>query len=199
MKDKDGQIIESQTGKYESKIKLFTFTEDVNMFTDSIFVKTSRLKYESTGILPHSATVPMPGKTRICFLQMPDGMTEAGKCSFFNNNVHVMSDVQEGWSDSLYFYRNTMNVDMLGDAQVTDTSRNVSGLAGHISYVDSLARVTMTRTPAVVAEIEDQESGRDTVFFAQTPSYTIRYGCATWILWLWSMPLRGYRPWTSIR
>ena len=43
MKDKDGQIIESQTGKYESKIKLFTFTEDVNMFTEWIFVKTSRL------------------------------------------------------------------------------------------------------------------------------------------------------------
>ena len=47
MRDKDGQIIESQTGIYESKIKLFTFNEDVNMFTDSIFVKTSTLRYES--------------------------------------------------------------------------------------------------------------------------------------------------------
>ena len=104
-------------------------------------------------------------------------ITRGGEYSFFfNNNVHVMSDVQEGWSDSLYFYRNTMNVDMLGDAQVTDTSRNVSGLAGHISYVDSLARVTMTRTPAVVAEIEDQESGRDTVFFGADTLiyYTVR-------------------------
>ncbi|MCM1199321.1 MAG: hypothetical protein NC308_10585, partial [Clostridium sp.] len=41
MRDKDGQIIESYNGTYDSKIKTFTFTRDVNMFTDSIFVKTS--------------------------------------------------------------------------------------------------------------------------------------------------------------
>ncbi len=176
MKDKDGQIIESQTGKYESKIKLFTFTEDVNMFTDSIFVKTSRLKYESDRNLATFGYGTDAWKDEN-MLSANAGWYDRGReVFFFNNNVHVMSDVQEGWSDSLYFYRNTMNVDMLGDAQVTDTSRNVSGLAGHISYVDSLARVTMTRTPAVVAEIEDQESGRDTVFFGADTLiyYTVR-------------------------
>ena len=47
MRDKDGQIIESRTGTYDSKLKKFTFNEDVNMFTDSIFVKTKDLVYES--------------------------------------------------------------------------------------------------------------------------------------------------------
>ena len=47
MRDKDGQIIESRNGTYDSKIKIFTFENDVNMFTDSIFVKTRRLEYES--------------------------------------------------------------------------------------------------------------------------------------------------------
>ena len=47
MRDKDGQIIESDNGTYDSKIKTFTFKEDVNMFTDSIFVKTKSLVYES--------------------------------------------------------------------------------------------------------------------------------------------------------
>ena len=43
MRDKDGQIIESRNGTYESKVKKFTFNDDVNMFTDSIFVKTNVL------------------------------------------------------------------------------------------------------------------------------------------------------------
>ena len=47
MRDKDGQIIESNDGTYDSKLKTFTFSGDVNMFTDSIFVKTTHLKYES--------------------------------------------------------------------------------------------------------------------------------------------------------
>ena len=47
MRDKDGQIIESQRGTYDSKIKEFNFATDVNMFTDSIFVETTTLRYES--------------------------------------------------------------------------------------------------------------------------------------------------------
>ena len=47
MRDKDGQIIESRRGTYDSKVKKFIFDEDVNMFTDSVFVKTSNLVYES--------------------------------------------------------------------------------------------------------------------------------------------------------
>ena len=178
MKDKDGQIIESQNGKYESKIKLFTFTEDVNMFTDSIFVKTSWLKYESERNLATFGYSTDAWKDDN-MLSANAGWYDRGReVFFFNNNVHVMSDVQEGWSDSLYFYRNTMDVDMLGNAQVTDTSRNVSGLAGRIAYTDSSSTVTMTRVPAVLAEIEDQEqeSGRDTVYFGADTLiyYTVR-------------------------
>ena len=47
MRDKDGQIIESMDGTYDSKLKQFTFKEKVNMFTDSIFVKTNTLLYDS--------------------------------------------------------------------------------------------------------------------------------------------------------
>ena len=176
MKDKDGQIIESETGRYESKIKLFTFTDNVNMFTDSIFVKTSRLKYESDRNLAIFGAGTDAWKDEN-MLSANAGWYDRGReVFFFRNKVHVMSDVQEGWSDSLYFYRNSMNVDMLGNAQVTDTTRNVSGLAGRISYVDSVSRVTMTRTPAVVAEVEDEESGRDTVYFGADTLiyYTVR-------------------------
>ena len=164
MRDKDGQIIESETGTYDSKIKTFTFFRDVNMFTDSIFVKTTRLKYESDKNL---ATFGYGTNAwqETNMLSADAGWYDRGReIFFFRNNVHVMSETQEGWSDSLYFYRNTMNVDMFGNAQITDTTRNVSGVGGHISYTDSLSRVVMLRNPAVIAKT-DQNGQVDTVYF----------------------------------
>ena len=88
----------------------------------------------------------------------------ANEIFFFKNNVHVMSEDQEGWCDSLYFYRNTSNVDMIGNAQVTDTTRNIFGLAGRIEYLDSISKVTMTRKPAVISETQNKDKSLDTVY-----------------------------------
>ena len=70
-----------------------------------------------------------------------------------------------------------MNVDMFGNAQVTDTTRNVSAVAGHINYIDSLSKVTLLRKPAVIAKTE--ENGQvDTVYFgADTLIYYTKRMC----------------------
>ena len=47
MRDKDGQVIESLYGTYDSKAHLFVFNDQVNMYMDTTFVKTSRLEYRS--------------------------------------------------------------------------------------------------------------------------------------------------------
>ncbi|MDY6417535.1 MAG: OstA-like protein, partial [Bacteroidales bacterium] len=43
----DGQIIESDEGTYENARDMFNFNGNVNMFTDSIFVRTEQLRYDS--------------------------------------------------------------------------------------------------------------------------------------------------------
>ena len=163
MRDKDGQIIESVRGTYDSKIELFTFTENVNMFTDSIFVKTNSLTYDSPRNLATFGFNTNAWKDEN-MLSANGGWYNRGKeIFFFRNNVHVMSDSQEGWCDSLFFYRNTSDVEMLGNAQVSDTTRNVFGLAGRIFYLDSLSQVTMTRKPAVITET-DEKGVKDTIY-----------------------------------
>lgn len=164
MRDKDGQIIESRNGTYDSKIKRFTFDQDVNMFTDSIFVKTRSLVYESDKDLATFGSATDVWKEEN-MLSSNRGWYDRGReVFFFADKVHVMSEDQEGWSDTLYFYRNTSNIDMLGNAQVTDTTRNVFGLAGRIEYVDSLSKVTMTRKPAVISQTEEEDGSIDTLY-----------------------------------
>ena len=163
MRDKDGQIIESMSGSYDSKIKTFTFSEDVNMYTDSVFVKTTWLKYESDLSLATFGYNTHAWKDGDMLSSNAGTYDRSAENFFFNRDVHVMTDTQEGWCDSLYFNRTTMDVTMLGNAQVSDTTRSVHALAGRMDYVDSLSEVTLTRQPAVVAEVDD-ENGRDSVW-----------------------------------
>lgn len=164
MRDKDGQIIESRNGTYDSKIKTFTFTDDVNMFTDSIFVKTKSLVYQSDLNLATFGSATDVWKDENMLSSNRGWYDRGQEVFFFADKVHVMSKDQEGWSDSLYFYRNTSDVDMLGNAQVTDTTRNVFGLAGRIHYEDSLAKVTMTRQPAVISQTTEEDGSIDTLY-----------------------------------
>lgn len=164
MRDKDGQIIESRTGTYDSKLKKFTFNEDVNMFTDSIFVKTKDLVYESDLNLATFGHATDAWKDEN-MLSSNRGWYDRGReLFFFTDKVHVMSEDQEGWCDSLFFHRSTSDIEMLGNAQVTDTTRNVFALAGRIEYLDTLSKVTLTRDPAVISQTEEQDGTVDTVY-----------------------------------
>ena len=176
MRDKDGQIVESRNGTYDSKVKTFTFETDVNMFTDSIFVKTKDLKYESDLNLATFGRATNAWKDEN-MLSSESGWYDRGReLFFFTDMVHVMSQEQEGWCDSLYFDRITSGIEMLGNAQVSDTTRNVYGLAGRLEYVDSLAKVTMTRKPAVITQTENPDGSIDTVYLGaeKLVYYTIR-------------------------
>ena len=178
MRDKDGQIIESRTGTYDSKISTFTFENDVNMFTDSIFVKTNRLVYESDYNLATFGQRTDAWKEEN-MLSANAGWYDRGKeIFFFSKDVHVMSEDQEGWSDSLFFYRSTSDIEMLGNAQVTDTTRNVFALAGRIHYLDSISKVTLTRDPAVISQTEEEDGSVDTVYLGadKLVYYTLKKG-----------------------
>ena len=176
MRDKDGQIIESRDGTYESKIKRFTFENDVNMFTDSIFVKTKKLIYESDlNLATFGAGTNAWQEDNM--LSSEKGWYDRGREVFlFMDDVHVLTPDQEGWCDSLYFYRGPQDVEMLGNAQISDTTRNVFSLAGHVHYQDSLSKVTLTRDPAVITQTDEEDGSVDTVYLGaeKLVYYTVR-------------------------
>ena len=165
MKDKDGQVIESRTGTYDSKIKLFTFTDDVNMFTDSIFVKTTRLTYDTRRSYATFGFGTDAWKEDDMLSSDAGWYDRKRELFFFRDKVHGMTTDQEVWADSLYYWRLTSDVEMAGHAQLTDTTRSVFALAGHMHYIDSLARITLTRDPAVVGLTGETGTAVDTVWF----------------------------------
>ena len=163
MRDKDGQIIESTNGTYDSKTKVFEFVRNVNMYVDSVFVKTEYLTYYSN---EERATFDAPiyawQDDKMLFSGF--GQYDRGKEEFFfYNGVHALSQKQEMWADSLYFYRARNDVELRHNAEVLDTTRNVMAVADYMLYVYSLNRVTM-RENAAVAAITEQDSQKDTLY-----------------------------------
>lgn len=165
MKDTEGQVIESRTGTYDSKAKTFTFSDNVNMFTDSVFVKTTNLVYDSARNKA-SFGFGTDAWSEDNMLSSNAGWYDRNREIFlFRRDVHGMSDTQEGWADSLFYYRSTGDIELLGNAQVTDTTRDMSAVAGRMLYTDSLSRLVMTREPAVIGVVKSETAPPDSVYF----------------------------------
>ena len=165
MKDAEGQVIESRTGTYDSKAKTFTFSDNVNMFTDSVFVKTTNLVYDSARNTANFG-FGTDAWSEDNMLSSNAGWYDRNREIFlFRRDVHGMSDTQEGWADSLFYYRSTGDIELLGNAQVTDTTRDMSAVAGRMLYTDSLSRLVMTREPAVIGVVKSETAPPDSVYF----------------------------------
>ena len=164
MRDKDGQIIESLYGTYDSKAHLFVFNDQVNMYMDTTFVKTSRLEYRSdlsTAYFGYNTDMWQDDK----MLSANDGWyNREQELYMFRRQVHVLTQDRETWSDSLYYHRVPNDVEMLGHVELMDTTRNVYALAGRFEYTDSLSQVRMTREPAIMSVDEDKKGKRDTLY-----------------------------------
>lgn len=165
MKDAEGQVIESRTGTYDSKAKTFTFSDNVNMFTDSVFVKTTNLVYDSARNTANFG-FGTDAWSEDNMLSSNAGWYDRNREIFlFRRDVHGMSDTQEGWADSLFYYRPTGDIEFLGNVQVTDTTRDMSAVAGRMLYTDSLSRLVMTREPAVIGVVKSETAPPDSVYF----------------------------------
>ena len=163
MKDKDGQVMESRYGIYDAKAHLFTFNQDVDMYMDTTFIKTTRLEYRSdlsTAYFGYNTDMWQDDN----MLSADDGWYDRSReLFFFRQKVHLLTKDQEAWADSMFYYRARNDVDMLGDVELADTTRNFFALAGRFEYMDSLSRIKMTQDPAIMS-IAEEKGQRDTLY-----------------------------------
>ena len=162
-KDKDGQLIESVEGSYDSKIKNFSFFGDVNMYTDSVFIKTKSLDYNTGTSVAVFTTGTHAWREKNMLSANAGWYDHKTEVFTFTKDVHVMTENQEAWSDSLIYYRTPNNAEMFGNVELLDSGREVAAVAGYMQYIDSLQYIKMTRDPAVIAVTEDK-GVRDTVY-----------------------------------
>ena len=163
MRSSDGQIIESEEGTYSNALNLFTFRDNVNMYTDSVFVRTTALDYDSK---LQKALFVSP----IDFHKDDNMLSSEGgwylrddDLFFFTGNVHAITPTQEVWGDILYYSRPVNNITMLGNVQLQDTTRSVAAVSDYLLYEDSLSTLTL-RKKAAVALWSEKDGKVDTTY-----------------------------------
>ena len=142
MRDEDGNLIESLQGQYDGKMQTFTFERDVEFFSDTLFLKTSKLVYETNTEKARfdKATNLWRGEY---FLSADDGWynRKSGDV-FFDKNVYANDRDYEMWSDSLFFSRDSVSqyAELNRNVMVLDTASSAAFFGNKFTYQNDTIR-----------------------------------------------------------
>lgn len=166
MMDKDGSLIESQVGHYYAKSDLFVFKERVEMFSDSLFFVTDSMKYFS-----QKDIIEFDGKTngwydKYAIASGGGWYNRNNETFFFDRSVHVISDENEGWSETLFYDRNQEYTRMERRVEVVDTVNKSIVLGGKLDFWNEPRRAEVYQDPVIIMLQEQDGGGVDSVFIA---------------------------------
>jgi lipopolysaccharide export system protein LptA len=179
MKDKDGNVIEGKTGIYASRQKVFTFQENVQMFTDSIFLMTEKLDYISNERKAYFRDKTYVWRENGFVKALAGWYDTENEIVQFNDDVYIKDPDYELWADEVYYYRKEPRYEAYHNVQVLDTLHE-SAFVAHKAVIvtDSLNNHHMefTESPAVFYFGENEDHVKDSLFFASDSIrvYTVR-------------------------
>lgn len=176
MRNADGNLIESRNGEYRAADKIFSFKDNVQMFTDSVFIKSNKVGYNTVENKAYF------GKGTTAWQE--DNMLFANSGSFdresevfnFNRDSYILTKDQELWADTLVYYKPTGVATLIDDIQILDTVQKSFCFADWAQYNPEPMKIRLTRNPSV-AMYTVENGVRDTIFLAADTIdyYTINY------------------------
>lgn len=171
MRDSTGNIIESINGTYESKIDLFTFVDQVQMFSDSLFFVSDKIKYRTDLETAYFSENTMGWKNQNYLSSNGGWYNRSNETLYFDKEVYGQTKDYELWCDDLFFDRVANHSILRGDIQVTDTIDGAFIFGNHLESFNDPRSVTVTQKPIMVTLVEE-EGVVDSVFVAAD---TLRY------------------------
>ena len=168
MKDKDGNVIESRTGTYDAKEGLFTFDDQVELYMDSIEIKTHQLRYFNETERAHFGRNTYVWRDQ-GFLRADAGWYDRpSQLIYFSDHVFMFDPSYDAWADEVYYRQQDGAVDLLRNAQVLDSTNKSVYLGDHMQYLpatDSLSqRGYLTGDPSIIYYGENENHEIDTLY-----------------------------------
>lgn len=168
LKDKDGNVIESSNGTYDGKESLFTFEERVELYMDTIEIKSQTLRYFTEEGKAYFGKNTYAWKDN-GFLRADGGSYDRDqRIVHFSDHVFMFDPTYDAWADDVYYDQLTGAADLFQNAQVLDTTNKSIFLGDHLQYspaTDSLAdRGLLTGDPAIIYFGENENHVVDTLY-----------------------------------
>ena len=167
MKTQKGEIIEGDRGTYDSKTGIFTFEDNVEMFSDSLFIKTKRLDYNTNENKAYFGKVTHLWKQDAYMNGEYGWYAQDTGVVYFDSNVYINNPDYEAWCDTLYFYQHDSRGLMYKDVQLLDSLRNTFFVSdGAEVRFDSINNIyaTLFDDPACIYVGENEQHEVDSLF-----------------------------------
>lgn len=162
MRSANGDIVEGNSGTYESESGIFRFEGMVDMYSDSLFVSSNRVRYDSRAEKAYflDRTTAFHGEDTL--------YTDSGEYSrrfeilSIRQNNYIATRDQELWGRIVYYYRNSGNAELFSDVQIRDNAQSMV-LVGEIGiYKADPMRAFMTDR-AGAAMYSEERTGTDSL------------------------------------
>src|SRR5574344_2133389 len=162
LRDSKGNIIEGSSGTYNAGKKEFAFYTDVQMFSDSVYVRSDQATYNSPAELATFGMHTTAWKERdTLYTNDGDYLTKTGMLSFKKDNYIATKD-QEVWGNIINYFRKTGNAEMFGNVQIKDTANSAILMGDRGIYNRKPMSARMTEKP-VAAMYSKERSGYDSL------------------------------------
>ena len=165
MKGSSGNIIESNEGWYFAYEKLFSFEQNVQMFADSVFIKTAKLEYSTVDNKAYFDRGTIAWQEDNMLFTNDGEFDRANNIFHFKKNSYILTKSQELWADTLTYFRNTGNAELYRNIQILDTDQSSYAFADRATFCQYPMSVTLTKEPAV-AFYSVENGVKDTMFLA---------------------------------
>ncbi len=164
MKDKSGNVIESFNGTYDSKVKTFTFEDQVEVYMDSIFLKTDKLTYLSNDDKALFGENTFAWKDNDFIRSNAGFYNKKDSTIQFSDDVYMNTTDYEAWAEQVYYYRPREEVEMFDNVRILDTADLLVLFGNHARYERDSSRAYLMRDPSVIYYGENENHGIDTLF-----------------------------------
>ena len=163
MVSKDSSVIESQIGYYDSKIEMFKFRNKVEMYADSVLIKTDSLIF--WGNRNHADFLgELAAWQDSSYLSAGKGWhNRDSEEYFFEKNVYIMTTDNEIWTDSLFYKRSTSDAELYSNTQILDTVQSSIIFADYAKYLNNPRSFDLYKNPSV-ATYSYENDVADTLF-----------------------------------
>ena len=165
MIDKDGNIIESNNGYYDSKIERFKFLNNVEMMSDSLVLKSDSLAYYA-----NENRAVFLGQTSIwqndSYLRAGNGWYERENERYnFEKSVYLLDPKTEVWAERIFYTAPEGKAELYQNVQILDTVQSLLIFSDFAQYSREPAFAKLYNNPSIAFySVEDNKP--DTLFIA---------------------------------
>lgn len=176
MRNADGNLIESRNGEYRAADKIFSFKDNVQMFTDSVFIKSNKVDYNTVENKAYFGTATTAWQDDNMLFANSGSFDREAEVFNFSRDSYIFTKDQELWADTLTYFKATGVATLTDNIQILDTVQKSFCFADRAEYNPDPMKIRLTRNPSV-AMYTVENGVRDTIFLAADTIdyYTINY------------------------